>query len=204
MPKPKLLIATSNPGKLAEFKQFLADVPITLVSLLDAGITQRAPEDGFTLQENAIAKATFYGGLANLPALADDGGFEIDALNGEPGVKSHRWVHQDREDEDEEIIAYAIKRMQGIPLEKRGAQLRLVLALVLLNGEVVTIEDKVQGVVPLVPAADRSEKLPYRSLLFFPKVEKFYAQLTPAEMEQYNHRKRAINKLKSVIMEKLL
>ena len=134
----KLLIATSNPGKLNEIKKYLADLPLTLVSLKDMGITNQAEETGKTFEENAVLKAKYYSDLSGLPTIGDDGGFEIDALNGEPGVKSHRWIHGDRDDEDEELIAYTFKNMKGVPVGKRGAELRVVIAFAMPSGEVVT------------------------------------------------------------------
>src|SRR3990167_1240845 len=127
----KLLIATTNPGKLAEIRRFLSDVPVELVGLKDVGITDAPKEDGISFEENAILKAKYYAKESKLPTLADDGGLEIDALNGEPGVKSHRWIHSDREDGDEELIQYTLDRMKDLADDKREAQLRLVLALVM-------------------------------------------------------------------------
>src|SRR3989344_3009105 len=144
-----LLIATSNPGKLEEIKRFLADLPIELAGLKDVHITETVEETGTTFEENAILKAKFYAKRSGLPTLADDGGFEIDVLAGQPGVKSHRWIHGDRDDSDEELIQYTLDRMKSLPREKRGAQLRLVLALVLPSGEVFTAEEKVRGIIPL-------------------------------------------------------
>ena len=197
----KLLIATTNPGKLAEFKQFLADMPIEIVSLSDVSIHRKPEETGKTFEENAILKANFYQKLTGLPTLADDGGFEIDALSGAPGVNSHRWIDPTRESSDEELITYTIKRLTGIPLDQRGAKLRLVLALVLSDGNTHTVEAKIRGIVPLKPGTHRTEGFPYRSLLFLPEINKFYDKqlLTVAENEQYNHRKKAVEQLKPII-----
>lgn len=197
----KLLIATSNPGKLTELTRFLADVPVELVGLKDVGITDLVVESGQTFAENAIIKAKYYFQKSGLPTLADDGGFEIDALGGEPGVKSHRWIHQDREDTDEELVAYTIERLKDVPIEKRGAQLRLVLALVIFENEVHTQEASVRGVIPLKPANKITPGYPYRSILFLPEINKFYnyEELTHEETEKYNHRKRALEELKPLI-----
>ena len=145
----KLLIATTNPGKLAEFKQFLADVPIEIVSLSDVSIHRKPEETGKTFEENAILKVQFYYKFSGLATIADDGGFEIDALSGAPGVNSHRWIDPTRESSDEELIEYTMKRLEDVPLEKRGAQLRLVLALVLPGDKIQTVEAKIRGIVPL-------------------------------------------------------
>ena len=201
----KLLIATTNPGKLAEIRRFLSDVPVELVGLKDVGITDAPKEDGISFEENAILKAKYYAKESKLPTLADDGGLEIDALNGEPGVKSHRWIHSDREDGDEELIQYTLDRMKDLADDKREAQLRLVLALVMPDGEVFTAEEKVRGIIPKVPSDVRHEGYPYRSLLFLPEINKFYNhdELTATETETYNHRKKALDILKPIIQKKL-
>ncbi len=190
----KLLIATTNPGKLEEITAILADIPIKLVSLKELGLKEKPEENGKTFEENAIIKAKFYAEKSGLPTIADDGGLEIDALGGEPGVKSHRWIHGDREDEDEELITYTIKMLKGVPLTERGAQLRAVLALALPNGEVHTAEGITRGVIPLKPSDNRVDGFPYRSLLYLPKINKFYntTDLTPEESDYYNHRKMAL------------
>ena len=194
-----LLIATTNPGKLAEIKLFLADTSLELVSLKDVGITDNVEETGKTFEENAILKARHYAKESGLMTLADDGGFEIDAIGGEPGIKSHRWVHGDRESTDEELIAYTFERMKDVPLTKRQAQLRLVLALVAPDGTVLaTAEDKVRGIVPLEPSKAHTAGFPYRSILFLPKIGKYYDQnvMTAEETDRFNHRKHAVERIK--------
>src|SRR3989344_7462004 len=195
----KLLIATSNPGKLRELKLFLSDLPLEVVGLNDLQITAKAPETGATFAENALMKARFYAKLASLPALADDGGFEIDALNGEPGVKSHRWADPSQENDDETLINYTLKRLENVPLAQRGAQRTLVLALVLPSGQSFTTTDIQRGIVPVVASPKRDHGFPYRSLLYFLEINKYYIDLNPAEMEEYNHRKRAVAKMKGMI-----
>ena len=197
----KLLIATTNPGKLAEIRRFLSDLPLELVSLKDVGITDAVEETGTTFEENAIIKAKFYAGKSGLATIGDDGGFEIDALGGEPGAKSHRWIHGDREDTDEELIAYTFEKLRGIPPERRGAQLRAVLALVLPNGEIHTAMAATRGMIPDKPSDVRVAGFPYRSILYIPEIGKFYNHdlLTPVETETYNHRKKALDQLKPEI-----
>lgn len=201
----KLLIATTNPGKLAEIRRFLSNVAVELVSLDDVGITENVKETGKTFEENAILKAKSYAEKSGLPTLADDGGFEIAAFGGEPGVKSHRWIDEKRESLDEELIAYTLEKMKDLSLAKRGAQLRLVLALALPSGEIHTVEEKVRGIVPLQASSRRSPGFPFRSLLFLPELGKYYNhdELTEEENAAYNHRKKAIDKLKPFIKKYL-
>jgi len=198
----KLLIATTNPAKLAEIKEFLSDLPIECVGIQDVGITQSVEETGETFEENAILKAKTYAKLSGLPTLADDGGLEIDALHGEPGVHSHRWIHKNREDEDEELIQHAITLLLGLPDGKRGAQLRLVMAFV-YNDKIQTSEGVIRGIIAQQPSIYRRKGFPYRSLLYLPDIFKFYNhdELTKEENIEYNHRRKAIEKLKPIIQK---
>lgn len=203
--KKKILIATTNPGKFEELKLFLQELPFEYVSLSDVGITLNVEETGHTFEENAILKAQTYAKISGLPAIADDGGFEIDALHGEPGVKSHRWISGDSEDSDDALIAYAIQRMKDIPMSERGAQLRLVLAFALPEGNVATSEASIRGVIAEVPSTSRTPGFPYRALLYLPDIGKFYdhSVLTPEETNRVNHRKKAIMQLVPDIMRLL-
>ena len=201
----KLLIATTNPGKFAEIKKYLSDLPIELLSLADLGIKEKVVEDGKTFKENAIKKAKFYGKISGLPTIADDGGLEIDILNGEPGVKSRRWINGiDASDED--LINYTLKKLEGMLLDKRGAQLRTVIALVLANGKVYTSEGVVRGLISEKPYEKRTAGFPFRSLLYLPEIGKFYHKddLTPKENLKYNHRVKALQKFKRIIKTSLL
>ena len=199
----KLLIATTNLAKLAEIKQFLADIPIELVSLKEVGVTDSVEETGKTFEENAILKARFYAKKSGLPTLADDGGFEIDALGGEPGIKSRRWLHGERDSTDEELIVETFRRMKDAPEGKRGARLTLVLTLAMPSGEVITTaKSAVRGVVAPQPSPLRHPGFPYRSILFLPEIGKFYDHtlLTPEETARLNHRKRALEHLKPALL----
>ena len=201
----KLLIATTNPGKFAEIKKYLSDLPIELLSLADLGIKEKVVEDGKTFKENAIKKAKFYGKISGLPTIADDGGLEIDILNGEPGVKSRRWING-LDASDEDLINYTLKKLEGMLLDKRGAQLRTVIALVLANGKVYTSEGVVRGLISEKPYEKRTAGFPFRSLLYLPEIGKFYHKddLTPKENLKYNHRVKALQKFKRIIKTSLL
>src|SRR5258706_16316910 len=118
----RLLIATSNPAKLAEYRILLRDFALEAISLADAGIREHPEEDGATFAENALKKARFYFARAQIPTLADDGGLEIDALGGEPGVRSHRWV-SGKEASDAALVAEVMRRMEGIEALRRTARL---------------------------------------------------------------------------------
>ncbi|OGG30033.1 hypothetical protein A2973_05315 [Candidatus Gottesmanbacteria bacterium RIFCSPLOWO2_01_FULL_49_10] len=201
----KLLIATTNPGKLIEIRRFLGDLPVELIGLKDVGIIDIVEETGKTFEENAILKAKYYCHKSGLPTLADDGGAEIDVLGGEPGVKTRRWIHKNRDSTDEELIVYTLKRLEGVPSKKRGMQMRVVLAFASPDGRIHTATEKIRGVVALKPSNDRLEGFPFRSIMYLPEVGKFYNHdvLTPEENERLNHRIRALEQLKPIIRQSL-
>ena len=121
----RLLIATTNRAKLAEYRLILRDVGIELelVSLADVGISETPEETGATFTENALIKARFYFERARIATLADDGGLD-DALGGEPGVRSHRWLGSGGDDSDEALVAEVIRRMKGVEAAADGANAR--------------------------------------------------------------------------------
>src|SRR6267154_4507378 len=125
----RLLIATTNPAKLAEYQLLLRELPLEPVSLRDLGITDAPEESGATFLDNALIKARFYFERAGIATLADDGGLEIDALGGEPGVRSHRWLPHG-ENSDRALVDEVIRRMQGVEPAQRTARIRAVAALI--------------------------------------------------------------------------
>ena len=199
----KLLIATTNPGKLREYKDFLSDLPVDLVSLKDVGITDDVEEKGKTYEENSRAKALFYARKSGLPAISDDGGIEIHALNNEPGIKSRRWLGY--EASDEELIDHMVKVSKKLPEENRKATFRLVVSLGLPDGKVYSREGKVEGIIAKKPHQKLLHGYPYRSFFYLPQANKFYheSELTKDEMKKYNHRYMAVKKLKPILVSAL-
>ena len=195
----KLLIATTNPGKLREYKDFLSDLPVQLVSFKDIGVTDDLKETGKTYKENSQAKALFYAKKSGLPAISDDGGIEISALNNEPGIKSRRWLGHEASDED--LIKHMIKVSKELPDDNRKAVFKLVVSLALPNGKVWSRMGTVKGIIAKKPHMKLLHGYPYRSFFYLPEVQKYYheSELTNEEMKKYNHRYMAVNKLKPII-----
>lgn len=195
----QLLIATHNPAKVHDISRFLSDIPYELVSLEDVGITEDVEEDMQTFEQNAIKKAVFFSQLSGLPAVGDDSGMEIDVLGGRPGVLSKRWAG---DESDEAIISHTLKQLEGVPVEKRGAQFRVVIAYAKPTGEVVTAEGVTRGIIAEKPYAGKAtHNFPYNQLLFLPSLNKYYHddELTKKELLRYNHRKIALGKLKKYL-----
>ena len=129
----QLLIATGNPGKIREYAGLLRDIPFELVSLKDLGITHEVEETGETFAENAWLKASEYAAISGLLTLADDSGLEVDALSGEPGVRSARYGG-DSCANDEDRVRLLLKNMEDVPWDERGTRFRCVIAIVLPPG----------------------------------------------------------------------
>lgn len=199
----KILIATTNPGKFKEITEYLTDIPAEFVSLQDMGITHEVHEDGDTYIHNSQKKAKEYAALAGMPAISDDGGLEIDALGGEPGVQSRYWAGPEGRDED--LIEKMKKVAKELPDENRRARFRAVLSLALPDGKIWSVEGSVEGEIAKEPEFALMKGLPYRSFFYLPQIQKYYheVELTQEEKKEYNHRYKAIEKLKEIIRKEI-
>lgn len=196
----KLLLATTNPGKVKEYRMLLRGLPIKLVSLKEIGIKEKFEENKKTLEENAREKAKFYCKLSKLPTLADDSGLEIDALKGEPGARSRRWLGY--EASDRELIDFALKKLKGVPWQKRGAQLRTILSLAIpytlvspRQCRVLLFEGKIRGIIAKKPKGRLIKGYPFRLIFYLPKLKKTFAELGLKKEIEIGHRKKAVKKL---------
>ena len=123
----RVLIATRSAAKARELRELLEIPGLELVSLDELAIAGEIPEDGQTFDENAVKKALGYARLAGLPAIADDSGLEVDALDGAPGLRTRRFAGPDAS--DEENNAHLLRLLEGVPPEQRTARYRCTLAL---------------------------------------------------------------------------
>lgn len=199
----KLLIATTNKGKLHEFTKFLSDLPLQTVSLEDVGITDDIKETGSSYKENSQLKAQYYAKKSGLPAIADDGGIKIDALGGAPGIKSKRWLGENTTEKD--IVNYMTKLARELPDINRKAVFKVCVSLAIPKGKVYSIEDKVEGIITKKPHMKYVKGYPYRSFFYIPEIGKYYHEdeLTNDELRMYNHRWKAVEKLKPIIRKVL-
>lgn len=202
----KLLIATHNKAKLQEIRTGLHELiakGVELCSLADLSVTVEPEETGETIQENAELKARFYGEKTGMPTLADDSGFFIDALNGEPGVLSNRWLG--RPATDEELITYTLERMDDVPEESRGASLQTCLCFYNPNTETLIQQtDKIEGVIPVRPCEKRTPGFPFRPLLVIPRFDRCYEELTDDEKKEVDQRLIALDNISPKITEYLV
>jgi len=190
----KLLIATFNNGKLQDYKSFLKELPLEIVTLNDAGITQDFDEIYKTFEENARGKAEYYAELSGLPTLADDSGIEIPFYGMLPGVYTKRWSQFEKSDMDPQ--EFRLEKIKAIPKDQRQAQLRAVLALN-IGGKTHLAEGVIQGILTdkVYPPSD-THGYPWDRLFIIPQLNKYYEELTDAENYKYNHRRLALEKLK--------
>jgi XTP/dITP diphosphohydrolase len=195
----RLLIATSNPAKLAEYRLLLREFALEAMSLAEAGIHEHPEEDGATFRENAIKKARFYFARARIPTIADDGGLEVDALGGEPGVRSHRWIGG-AENTDATLVAEVIRRMEHVDGSRRTARLCAAVALIYEVGgaprECVT-QAAMEGVIAERAWPRVRPGFPYRSVVYLPARGCYVAELGDEEEARISQRRVAIAELAS-------
>jgi XTP/dITP diphosphohydrolase len=127
--RSRLLVATRSTHKLRELRELLGPLRTQMISLDDAAIPGEAVEDGATFEANAAIKARHFAALSGLPTMADDSGIEVDALGGAPGVWTRRFAGENATDEDNN--RRLLRDLGGLPLERRTARYRCVLALAL-------------------------------------------------------------------------
>lgn len=161
-----IVYSTTNPGKFAEVQKLFAGHGTTIHSAAEYQVNIDVDETGTTLEENAILKAEAYRDAIaeEVIILGDDTGLEIDALGGEPGIKVRRWKGYKMT--DEEIIAYTLERLQGVPEAQRTAHFRTVIAVAKRGVETKTFSGILPGRIVTEPHAYREEGLPFQPLFF--------------------------------------
>ena len=174
---PRLLLATNNRGKIAEFRQLLAGCGWPLVTPAELGLDLQVEETGQSYAENATIKAVEYARASGLVALADDSGLEVDALGGRPGVLSARYAGPDRT--DRERVQALLQELEGVPDEERTARFRAVIAIAWPDGEVVLVEGTVEGRIGREPRGESG--FGYDPIFFLPQRGVTVAELTPEE-----------------------
>ena len=187
---PGLLLATTNRGKAAEYEALLKGLDLELVTLDQVGISQAAPEDHPTFEENARSKAEFYSALSGLITLADDSGLEVDALNGEPGVRSSRYAGEGAT--DAERVNFLLNKLRQVSQENRTARFRCVIAVAIPGGNTTTFEGKCEGQIALKPVGDNG--FGYDPIFYLPEYRKTIAEIPSELKNKLSHRGRAAQK----------
>ncbi|MBK6433185.1 RdgB/HAM1 family non-canonical purine NTP pyrophosphatase [Candidatus Amarolinea dominans] len=144
----KLLIATHNQGKVREYRELLADLPVDVTYLDEVGITTEVAETGESFAENAVLKALGYAEMTGLWTWADDSGLEVDVLGGEPGIYSARYGGLQGE---QERYNYLLARLADVPDAQRAARFRCVVALAFPDGDAFTASGAIEGTIAHAP-----------------------------------------------------
>ncbi|HAA88990.1 MAG TPA: non-canonical purine NTP pyrophosphatase [Peptococcaceae bacterium] len=195
----KIVIASRNPGKIAEFRQLLAELPLEVLSLLDFPEIPEILESGLTFRENALLKARTVTSYTGLTALADDSGLEVDYLGGAPGVYSARYAGPECDDaaNNQKLLA----ELAGVPLEKRTARFRCVIAITTPRGEEFFCEGVCEGKIGYTPRGESG--FGYDPLFIVPALGKTFAELGPEVKNRISHRAQAM-RLAREILERLV
>jgi XTP/dITP diphosphohydrolase len=193
----KLLLGTNNHGKVREYVMLLQNLPFTLVTPAEQGITTTVSEVGESLEENARLKATALAAQSQLLTLADDSGLEVDALGGEPGRLSARYAGEGASDRDR--INYLLARLKGVPWPERSAYFRCVIAVATPDGMIELCSGKCQGFIACEPRGE--EGFGYDPIFYLPELDKTMAELPLEIKNQVSHRGEAAGKARELLMK---
>jgi XTP/dITP diphosphohydrolase len=181
----KLLIATNNPGKISELRQLLAPLTgITLLTPQDIGLQVEVEETGETYRQNAALKARAYAAASGLVSLADDSGLEVDALDGAPGVHSHRYNGIPGSTYPQ-LRAYLVKQLNGKP-RPWSARFRATIAIAIPDGELLYSEGTCKG--EIIPQERGEHGFGYDPIFYLPAKGCTMAELPDAEKNAISHR----------------
>lgn len=194
--RPRLVLATRNSAKVREIAAIYSDLDACLASLVDWPGVGDLPEDGTTYAENATSKAQAAARATGLPALADDSGVEIDALDGEPGVRSRRLLGESASDEDRNTFVLA--RLAGLPASRRSARYRAVVAVATPAGGVQTFEGVCEGRIAARPRGGGG--FGYDPIFEIAGDGRTMAEVPPDVKNQISHRARALRAARAAVV----
>lgn len=194
--KKQVIFATTNQGKMEEIRMILADLPIEVLSLKEAGIEVDIVEDGQTFEENAIIKAKKIMELTGNLTLADDSGLEVDYLDKAPGIYSARFLGED--------TPYAVKnqyileQLNGIKKEQRTTRFVCAIAAAFPDGEVLTRRGTIEGIISDEEAGENG--FGYDPIFYLPEYACTMAQISPERKNRISHRGKALKAMKEVLV----
>jgi len=197
---PVLVMATRNPGKIRELKALLQDSGVSLLSLEDFPHLPEIPEEGATFAENAAAKAMAVARLTGHPALADDSGLMVDALQGAPGVFSARYALDrtaPRPPTDADNWGKLLSELHDVPWGERGARFVCELALATPDGSLRRARGECAGVIAVSPRGETG--FGYDPVFWVPEYAATMAQLGPEIKNKISHRAKALTAFKAVL-----
>ena len=192
----KVVLASKNKHKLEEITKITEKFDMELVLESELGVDIDVEETGSTFEENSFLKAEAVMKATGLPALADDSGIAVDALNGEPGIYSARYGFDESLD-DRGRLNLLLKNTENVPDDKRQAKFVCVITLVTPDGQTIQARGEVHGMLLRAPAGENG--FGYDPIFYYPPFGKSLAQVSPEEKNQVSHRANALK----VFYEKL-
>ena len=184
-----IVLATKNEGKVREFQQLLKDFPVEIKNLNDFGPIPEVEEDGTTFDDNAYKKASFTAKVLGLPAIADDSGLVVEALDGAPGVRSARFAGENPT--DKENIEKLLHEMEGI--SNRKAAFECVISIAVPSGPALTYEGRCEGEITVKP--EGTSGFGYDPIFYYPEYGKTFAEISGEEKNRVSHRGRALQEV---------
>lgn len=197
--KQTIIFATGNEGKMREIRQILEGMDVELLSMKEAGIEADIVEDGKNFEENAIIKAKAVAARTNHIVLADDSGLEIDYLNKEPGIYSARYLGEDTSYDIKN--ADLLKRMEGVPEEKRTARFVCAIAAAMPDGEVFTTLGIIEGRIGYETKGENG--FGYDPIFYLPEYNCTSAELSEEEKNAISHRGRALEAMREELGKRM-
>lgn len=191
----KIIFATENEGKMREIREVLSDLDAQVLSMKEAGVEADIVEDGETFEDNAIIKARTVCALTGEIVLADDSGLEIDALNKEPGVYSARYMAGSPYSEKNAAL---LKRLEGVPDEKRTARFVCAAAVAFPDGRVKTVRGVMEGRISHEPKGTNG--FGYDPIFYLPEYGCTSAELSMEEKNRISHRGKALRLIKKELI----
>lgn len=191
----KIIFATGNEGKMREVRMILGDLGIQVISMKEAGVTAETDENGTTFEENAIIKAKEIMEKTGEIVLADDSGLEVDALGGEPGIYSARYMGYD--------TSYHIKnnslieRLEGKTGEERSARFVCAIAACFPDGRVLTTRGTMEGQIGYEEKGENG--FGYDPVFYLPEYQCYSAELPLEEKNKLSHRGKALRLMKEAL-----
>jgi XTP/dITP diphosphohydrolase len=194
----ELLVATTNPGKFAEVKASLSNLPLRIISLGDLRNPPTIVEDGATFEENALKKARVLAEFSSMLTLADDSGLEVDALNGAPGIYSSRYCGE--EGNDEKNNDRLLRELANVPEERRTARFVCALALCVpksLEMKHWAVRESCEGRIAFERRG--SAGFGYDPLFFYPPFGKTFGEIDRETKATVSHRGQALKRLAEIL-----
>jgi XTP/dITP diphosphohydrolase len=190
-----LLLASQNPGKLNEMRILVEGLPLRVVSPRDLGIVEAPDETGTTFIENATIKALHYARRSGLMAVADDSGISVDALDGEPGLYSSRFGGEGASDLERNRLL--LKKLQGVPPEKRGAHFTSAVVVARDSEVLFQVQEEVHGFI--AEETRGRNGFGYDPLFFYPPYGRTFGEVPHEDKDRVSHRGKAFARLRGFL-----